>query len=115
MQIGAETARFPGVLRGRTGESRRAYSRGYTEVSNNIMCVCIHLRSWLASMYDQISTIVDQVLGINNKLFVCVVYMCRVYGEEVAEVPLVGTRFARRRQGMCRLLMDEIQKVRTLY
>lgn len=39
MQIGAETARFPGVLRGRTGESRRAYSRGYTEVSNNIMCV----------------------------------------------------------------------------
>lgn len=35
----------------------------------------------------------------------------RVYGEKVAEVPLVGTRFQFRRLGMCRVLMDELEKV----
>ena len=35
----------------------------------------------------------------------------RVYGEKVAEVPLVGTRFKFRRLGMCRVLMDELEKV----
>ncbi|KAJ7959833.1 PHD zinc finger protein [Quillaja saponaria] len=34
----------------------------------------------------------------------------RVFGEKVAEVPLVGTRFQYRRQGMCRILMDELEK-----
>ncbi|XP_054819053.1 uncharacterized protein LOC129318355 [Prosopis cineraria] len=34
----------------------------------------------------------------------------RVYGEKVAEVPLVGTRFQYRRLGMCRILMDELEK-----
>ncbi|GMH12708.1 hypothetical protein Nepgr_014549 [Nepenthes gracilis] len=34
----------------------------------------------------------------------------RFYGEQVAEVPLVGTRFQYRRHGMCRILMNELEK-----
>ncbi|XP_052209044.1 uncharacterized protein LOC127812622 [Diospyros lotus] len=34
----------------------------------------------------------------------------RVYGEKVAEVPLVATRFQYRRLGMCRILMNELEK-----
>lgn len=29
----------------------------------------------------------------------------------MAEVPLIGTRFQYRRLGMCRILMDELEKV----
>ncbi|CAM0145084.1 unnamed protein product [Urochloa decumbens] len=35
----------------------------------------------------------------------------RVYGNSVAELPLVGTRFAHRRQGMLRLLMTELERM----
>ncbi|KAG1338027.1 hypothetical protein COCNU_04G003330 [Cocos nucifera] len=35
----------------------------------------------------------------------------RVYGEKVAEMPLVGTCAQYRRQGMCRLLLDELEKL----
>uniref|UniRef100_A0A0D9X396 PHD-type domain-containing protein n=1 Tax=Leersia perrieri TaxID=77586 RepID=A0A0D9X396_9ORYZ len=35
----------------------------------------------------------------------------QVYGDKVAELPLVGTRFAHRRQGMCRLLMNKLEKL----
>ncbi|XP_038900524.1 uncharacterized protein LOC120087720 isoform X2 [Benincasa hispida] len=34
----------------------------------------------------------------------------RVYGEKVAEVPLVGTRFQYRQLGMCRILMNELEE-----
>ncbi|KDP45793.1 hypothetical protein JCGZ_17400 [Jatropha curcas] len=34
----------------------------------------------------------------------------RVYGEKVAEIPLVGTRFQYRRLGMCRILIDILEK-----
>uniref|UniRef100_A0A5B7BUP7 PHD finger transcription factor n=1 Tax=Davidia involucrata TaxID=16924 RepID=A0A5B7BUP7_DAVIN len=34
----------------------------------------------------------------------------RIYGKKVAEVPLVGTRFQYRRLGMCRILMNELEK-----
>ncbi|MED6145964.1 hypothetical protein PIB30_030048 [Stylosanthes scabra] len=34
----------------------------------------------------------------------------RVYGRKVAEVPLVGTRLQYRRHGMCRILMNELEK-----
>ncbi|KAK4855764.1 hypothetical protein QYF36_010647 [Acer negundo] len=34
----------------------------------------------------------------------------RVFGEKVAELPLVGTRFPFRRLGMCRFLMNELEK-----
>ncbi|KAL3649142.1 hypothetical protein CASFOL_005545 [Castilleja foliolosa] len=34
----------------------------------------------------------------------------RIYGKKVAEVPLVATRFQYRRLGMCRILMDELEK-----
>ncbi|CAN4103076.1 unnamed protein product [Withania somnifera] len=34
----------------------------------------------------------------------------RVYGEKLAEVPLVATRFQYRRLGMCRILMNELEK-----
>ncbi|XP_019456250.1 PREDICTED: uncharacterized protein LOC109357022 [Lupinus angustifolius] len=35
----------------------------------------------------------------------------RVYGEKVAEIPLVGTRFEYRGLGMCRILMNELEKM----
>ncbi|CAI9117140.1 OLC1v1018482C1 [Oldenlandia corymbosa var. corymbosa] len=35
----------------------------------------------------------------------------RVYGKKVAEVPLVATRFQYRRLGMCRILMNELEKI----
>ncbi|KAL8115226.1 uncharacterized protein LOC141663839 isoform X1 [Apium graveolens] len=35
----------------------------------------------------------------------------RVHGEKVAEIPLVATRFLYRRLGMCRVLMNELEKV----
>jgi hypothetical protein len=35
----------------------------------------------------------------------------QVYGDKVAELPLVGTRFAHRRQGMCRLLVKEVERM----
>ncbi|XP_004517273.2 uncharacterized protein [Cicer arietinum] len=34
----------------------------------------------------------------------------RIFGEKIAEVPLIGTRFQYRRLGMCRVLMDELEK-----
>ena len=34
----------------------------------------------------------------------------RIFGNKVAEVPLVATRMQFRRQGMCRILMDELEK-----
>ncbi|XP_010253777.1 PREDICTED: uncharacterized protein LOC104594923 isoform X3 [Nelumbo nucifera] len=37
----------------------------------------------------------------------------RVFGGRVAEVPLVGTRVQYRRLGMCRLLMNELEKILT--
>ncbi|XP_021816358.1 uncharacterized protein LOC110758747 isoform X3 [Prunus avium] len=35
----------------------------------------------------------------------------RIFGDKVAEVPLVATRFQYRRLGMCRILMDELEKM----
>ncbi|XVF36422.1 hypothetical protein REPUB_Repub19eG0057200 [Reevesia pubescens] len=34
----------------------------------------------------------------------------RIYGDKVAEMPLVATRFRHRRRGMCRVLVDELEK-----
>ncbi|KAK7300928.1 hypothetical protein RJT34_11781 [Clitoria ternatea] len=34
----------------------------------------------------------------------------RIFGQKIAEVPLVGTRLQYRRLGMCRILMDELEK-----
>ncbi|XP_040991893.1 uncharacterized protein LOC121238885 isoform X1 [Juglans microcarpa x Juglans regia] len=34
----------------------------------------------------------------------------RIYGGKVAEIPLVGTRLRYRRRGMCRILMNELEK-----
>ncbi|XWS14801.1 hypothetical protein CRYUN_Cryun35bG0039500 [Craigia yunnanensis] len=34
----------------------------------------------------------------------------RLYGDRVAEMPLVATRFRHRRRGMCRVLVDELER-----
>lgn len=38
-------------------------------------------------------------------------FLLRVHGAKVAEIPLVATRFKFRRLGMCRILMEELEKV----
>ncbi|KAF9675679.1 hypothetical protein SADUNF_Sadunf09G0057400 [Salix dunnii] len=38
----------------------------------------------------------------------------RIHGDKVAEIPLVGTRFKFRQLGMCRILMDVIEKLTEL-
>ncbi|CAK9164191.1 unnamed protein product [Ilex paraguariensis] len=48
------------------------------------------------------------ILEKNDELIT--VATVRVYGEKVAEVPLIGTRFQYRRLGMCRILMNELEK-----
>jgi N-acetylglutamate synthase-like GNAT family acetyltransferase len=48
------------------------------------------------------------LLERKNKV-VCVATL-RVYGEKVAELPLVCTRFKYRKRGMCRILMGELEK-----
>lgn len=48
------------------------------------------------------------LLERKNKV-ICVATL-RIYGEKVAELPLVCTKFKYRKRGMCRILMDEIEK-----
>lgn len=51
------------------------------------------------------------VVGLEKAGELITVGTLRVLGTEVAELPLVGTRFAHRRQGMCHLLVTELEKV----
>ncbi|XP_023523383.1 increased DNA methylation 1-like [Cucurbita pepo subsp. pepo] len=47
---------------------------------------------------------------LERKNAVTTVATVRVYGEEVAEVPFVVTRLRHRRHGMCRTLMNELER-----
>ncbi|PUZ73580.1 hypothetical protein GQ55_2G485700 [Panicum hallii var. hallii] len=51
------------------------------------------------------------VVGLEKGGELVTVATVRVYGDKVAELPLEGTRFAYRRQGMRRLLMTELEKM----
>ncbi|OEL15352.1 Increased DNA methylation 1 [Dichanthelium oligosanthes] len=51
------------------------------------------------------------VVGLEKGGELVTVGTLRVYGNKVAELPLVGTRFAHRRQGMCHLLVRELDGV----
>lgn len=37
--------------------------------------------------------------------------MFRIHGQKIAEMPLVATNFEYRKQGMCRILVQELIKV----
>ncbi|TVU09475.1 hypothetical protein EJB05_42950, partial [Eragrostis curvula] len=50
------------------------------------------------------------IVGLEKDSELVTVSTLRVYGTRVAELPLVGTRFAHRKQGMCHLLMKEVEK-----
>ncbi|XP_057730274.1 increased DNA methylation 1-like [Arachis stenosperma] len=63
--------------------------------------------SWLPRMnftgfYTVILERNDEVISVANT---------RIYGQKVAEVPLVATRNQYRNQGMCRILMDQLEKL----
>ncbi|MBA0676534.1 hypothetical protein Goari_018009, partial [Gossypium aridum] len=47
---------------------------------------------------------------VEEKEDVVSVATLRVYGNRVAEMPLVATSFRHRRRGMCRLLVDQVEK-----
>ncbi|KAL2941761.1 Increased DNA methylation 1 [Bienertia sinuspersici] len=47
---------------------------------------------------------------VDGEELVCVATI-RIHGQKVAEMPLVATRFKYRRKGMCRILMDELEKM----
>ncbi|KAL4189410.1 hypothetical protein AMTRI_Chr08g165290 [Amborella trichopoda] len=47
----------------------------------------------------------------NGDLFVDLLSNERIHGESVAEMSLVGTCVKFRRQGMCRILLDELEKM----
>ncbi|XP_044964741.1 increased DNA methylation 1-like [Hordeum vulgare subsp. vulgare] len=51
------------------------------------------------------------VVGLEKGGELITVGTLRVYGKKVAELPLVGTRFAHRRQGMCRLLINQLENL----
>lgn len=46
-----------------------------------------------------------------NETTSCRVSFSRIFSEKAAQIPLIGTSRKYRRQGMCRLLMNELEKV----
>ncbi|KAA8547080.1 hypothetical protein F0562_003509 [Nyssa sinensis] len=53
------------------------------------------------------------VMALQNGNELVSVATVRIHGHKVAEMPLVGTHFKYRRQGMCRLLVHELEKMLT--
>ncbi|KAL8153676.1 hypothetical protein V2J09_011436 [Rumex salicifolius] len=62
----------------------------------------------LTVMVECFLPIIDRRSGIN--LIQNVLYNCRIHGNQLAEMPFIGTRHIYRRQGMCRRLLVAIER-----
>ncbi|KAJ7976353.1 increased DNA methylation 1-like [Quillaja saponaria] len=75
--------------------------------SNKVVVINL-LMSWLELNGLNFEGFYTVLLERDDEI-ICVATI-RVYREKVAEVPLVATRSQYRQQGMCRILMDELEK-----
>ncbi|KQK14479.2 LOW QUALITY PROTEIN: hypothetical protein BRADI_1g16595v3 [Brachypodium distachyon] len=67
--------------------------------------IVFNRESWLRRLYFR----GFYIIGLEKGGELITVGTLRVYGKKVAELPLVGTRFTHRRQGMCHLLMNQLE------
>ncbi|KAL5984331.1 hypothetical protein ACLOJK_018435 [Asimina triloba] len=80
---------------------RKIFSKKKREMMANIMLKSKLKRLNFQGFYTMILEKEEEVISVAT---------VRIFGEKVAEVPLIGTRVQYRRLGMCRLLMNEIEK-----
>ncbi|KAL4204098.1 hypothetical protein AMTRI_Chr01g130520 [Amborella trichopoda] len=75
--------------------------------------IMIKYHSKLSDALDVLHECFNPIVESRTKtdLFSDVLFNKRIHGKKVAEMPLVGTRVQFRKQGMCRLLVHEIEKM----
>lgn len=97
LQVRAESFEFPRVLHCTFGERWRIDFCSYCKVSYKSQAQA----EFLILLFDHTTLNISSFSP----------FLLRVHGAKVAEVPLVGTRFKFRRLGMCRILIEELEKV----